>query len=101
MPMARLNGYFPFVVWATDVPGGFLDGQIGRLRDIMAPLAAIFEVRLARRITRDLLEVYLGREAGPKVLAGASAAAAARGDGPSSWRSISAARPGFPTTFPP
>ncbi len=31
----------------------------------------MFEVRLARRVTQDLLEVYLGREAGPKVLAGA------------------------------
>jgi adenylate cyclase len=70
LPMSRINGYFPFVVWATDVPGGFADEQVGRLQQIMPPMAAVFEVRLARRVTSDLLRVYLGREAGPKVLAG-------------------------------
>ncbi len=71
LSMNPINAHFPFVIWGTDVEGGFTDQQIKALEDIMPLLAVVFEARLARRITSDLLEVYLGREAGPKVLAGA------------------------------
>ncbi len=71
LPMTPISAHFPFVVWGTDVQGGFTDQQVTMLEEVMPPLSAIFETRLVRRIMRDLLEVYLGREAGPKVLAGA------------------------------
>ena len=56
--------------WATGAPGGFSDGQIARLKLIVPSLAlAIKSVSLAR-MTRTLMETYLGRDAGQRVLSG-------------------------------
>ena len=56
--------------WATRVPDGFSDGQIAALERIVPYLAlAIKSVSLAR-MTRTLMETYLGRDAGQRVLGG-------------------------------
>jgi adenylate cyclase len=56
--------------WATRAPEGFGDGQIAALERIMPYLAlAIKSVSLAR-MTRTLMETYLGRDAGQRVLSG-------------------------------
>ena len=56
--------------WATDMPAGFSDGQIAKLKHIVPSLAlAIKSVSLAR-MTRTLMETYLGRDAGQRVLSG-------------------------------
>jgi adenylate cyclase len=56
--------------WATRAPEGFNDGQIAALELIMPYLAlAIKSVSLAR-MTRTLMETYLGRDAGQRVLSG-------------------------------
>jgi adenylate cyclase len=56
--------------WATRVPDGFSDGQIAALRRIAPYLAlAIKSVSLAR-MTGTLMETYLGRDAGQRVLSG-------------------------------
>jgi adenylate cyclase len=61
---------FPVVTWATDRPGGFTDAEIAVLEDINPALAAIVEPRAVRRITENLLDTYLGSQAGRRVLAG-------------------------------
>jgi len=61
---------FPVVTWATDRPGGFADADIAMLEDINPALAAIVETRAVRRITENLLDTYLGPQAGRRVLAG-------------------------------
>src|SRR5215470_1524234 len=56
--------------WATGSPAGFSDGQIAKLKLIVPSLAlAIKSVSLAR-MTRTLMETYLGRDAGQRVLSG-------------------------------
>src|SRR5215472_11737560 len=61
---------FPVVTWATDRPGGYDDADIAILEDINPALAAIVETRAVRRITENLLDTYLGPQAGRRVLAG-------------------------------
>src|SRR5262245_54932913 len=56
--------------WATRSPGGFSDGEIAALERLVPYLAlAIKSVSLARMI-RTLMETYLGRDAGQRVLSG-------------------------------
>ena len=56
--------------WATRAPDGFNDGQIAALQRIAPYLAlAIKSVSLAR-MTGTLMETYLGRDAGQRVLSG-------------------------------
>jgi adenylate cyclase len=61
---------FPAVTWATDRPGGFSNADIATLEEINPALAAIVETRAVRRITENLLDTYLGPQAGRRVLAG-------------------------------
>jgi adenylate cyclase len=56
--------------WSTRVPEGFSDGQVAALERIAPYLAlAIKSVSLAR-MTATLMETYLGRDAGQRVLGG-------------------------------
>ncbi|HUK07040.1 MAG TPA: adenylate/guanylate cyclase domain-containing protein [Stellaceae bacterium] len=56
--------------WGTAAPNGFDDGQIAALQRIVPYLAlAIKSVSLAR-MTGALMETYLGRDAGQRVLSG-------------------------------
>jgi adenylate cyclase len=56
--------------WATRAPGGFSDGHIASLERIAPYLAlAIKSVALAR-MTGTLMQTYLGRDAGRRVLGG-------------------------------
>ncbi len=61
---------FPVVTWTTDRPGGFSDSDIAKLEDINPALAAIAETRAVRRISANLLDTYLGPQAGRRILAG-------------------------------
>src|SRR3984893_12358553 len=61
---------FPVVAWATDRPGGFSDAHIAALEEINPALAAIVDTRSVRRISANLLETYLGPQAGRRILAG-------------------------------
>jgi adenylate cyclase len=59
-----------YSAWATKEPQGFTDDQIAALKRIVPYLAlAIKSVSLARMI-RTLMETYLGRDAGQRVLSG-------------------------------
>jgi len=58
------------VTWASDRPSGFTDAEIAALEEINPVLAIIVETRSVRWITDNLLDTYLGRLAGRRVLAG-------------------------------
>jgi adenylate cyclase len=56
--------------WATSAPGGFIDAHIAALRRVEPYFAlAIKSVSLAR-MTATLMQTYLGRDAGRRVLGG-------------------------------
>lgn len=71
LPLKFTEGRSSFVGWGTDRPGGFTERDIALLRGIMPALALRFEVLATRRMARDVLNTYLGRDAADRVLAGA------------------------------
>jgi adenylate cyclase len=56
--------------WATKAPAGFSDGQIVALQRIAPSLALAIKSVSLTRMTATLMETYLGRDAGQRVLSG-------------------------------
>lgn len=56
--------------WTTRRPSGFTDAEVDLLTRLMPVLALAFKCASLARIAGTLVEVYLGRDAGRRVLAG-------------------------------
>jgi adenylate cyclase len=56
--------------WTTDAPGGFTDAQIAALCRLVPSLALAVKCASLARIAETLVETYLGRDAGRRVLSG-------------------------------
>jgi adenylate cyclase len=56
--------------WTTDRPGGFSEAEVGRLSELLPPLALAMKCASLSRIAGTLVETYLGRDAGQRVLKG-------------------------------
>jgi adenylate cyclase len=56
--------------WATKTPGGLSDGQIAALERLVPYLALVIKSVSPARMTGTLMETYLGRDAGQRVLKG-------------------------------
>lgn len=56
--------------WATDRPSGFTDGDIRALQRIQRRLVVSIKVQLKQQIARNVLDTYLGLNAGEQVLNG-------------------------------
>jgi adenylate cyclase len=56
--------------WGTKAPDGFNDSQIATLEHLVPPLALTIKSVSLARMTRTLMETYLGRDAGQRVLSG-------------------------------
>jgi adenylate cyclase len=56
--------------WATRAPDGFSDGQIAALQRIAPYFALAIKSVLLARMTGTLMQTYLGRDAGRRVLGG-------------------------------
>mgnify|MGYP000863919406 CR=1 FL=1 len=59
-----------FSRWMTDRPGGFEDADIDALRRLAPALGLAIKSRSLIRVAQSLVEVYLGHDAGRKVLEG-------------------------------
>jgi len=70
LPLTYSNGGRAPIALATKAAGGFSDEAVALLKSMMPALSLIAEVHAGRRLTRGLLETYLGRNAGGQVLAG-------------------------------
>jgi adenylate cyclase len=70
LPVRFTNGEVHAVSFVTRKPGGFDDADLASLRRLMPPFARMAEIYALRRTARNILEAYLGRQAGEKVLAG-------------------------------
>lgn len=73
MPLAFSDGMINFITWASDRPGGFSTEELTVLWELLPALSLRVEVIERRELTAQLLEVYLGRQTGRRVLAGAIA----------------------------
>ena len=56
--------------WGTKAPDGFNDSQIATLEHLVPHLALAIKAVSLTRMTRTLMETYLGRDAGQRVLSG-------------------------------
>jgi adenylate cyclase len=56
--------------WTTDAPGGFTDAQVEALLRLVPSLALAAKCASLTRIAETLVETYLGRDAGRRVLSG-------------------------------
>ena len=70
LPLLFSNGEVHVATWATQQVGGFTDRQVAVLETINAPLARVAEIRALRRTAVNLLDTYVGHEAGARILAG-------------------------------
>jgi adenylate cyclase len=70
-PLLFTDGEVHLATWTTRQPGGFTDAQIEGIESIIAPLARVAEVRALRRTATNLLDTYVGKQAGERILAGA------------------------------
>lgn len=56
--------------WTTDRPGGFGDEEIAVLDRLLPRLALTAKVRLTRDIAENVLDTYVGPEAGRRIMWG-------------------------------
>lgn len=70
LPMQFTDGKRHATTWSTRQPGGFSTDDLVELNDILHVLAMAVEIRLNRRITKNLLNAYVGRHAGERILSG-------------------------------
>jgi adenylate cyclase len=56
--------------WATGEPGGFTDGQVTALQQIVPFLALAIKSAALAHMAGTLMQTYLGRDAGQRVLSG-------------------------------
>ena len=69
-PMPTLTGEKLMATFTTRRPGGFTDGEIAALRRLAVPVGRVAEILGWHRKARNILEAYLGKSAGEKVLSG-------------------------------
>ncbi|MFI5015539.1 MAG: adenylate/guanylate cyclase domain-containing protein [Hyphomicrobiales bacterium] len=69
-PLVSTDGQIHAATWTTRQAGGFTDAQIAGLDAVLAPLARVAEIRALRRTAVNLLDAYVGHEAGERILAG-------------------------------
>jgi adenylate cyclase len=70
LPLVFTDGRINAITIATDRPGGFASAELQRLAELMPVLARLVEVHALPRTAKTVLETYLGRLTGERVLNG-------------------------------
>jgi adenylate cyclase len=69
-PLPFTSGEIDAVSWTTTRPGGFADAELAGLEAVRLPLARLVEVYTLRHTAINLLDTYVGRHAGERILGG-------------------------------
>jgi adenylate cyclase len=69
-PLIFTDGEIHVATWTTRQPGGYTDPQLAAIESIVAPLARVAEIRALRRTSGNLLDTYVGNQAGERILRG-------------------------------
>jgi adenylate cyclase len=69
-PLTFLNGEIHAITLATRRPGGFTEEHMAAIRAVIPPLARIAEILALSRTAVNLLNTYVGRNAGERIMAG-------------------------------
>jgi adenylate cyclase len=70
-PLRFVMGEVHVVTWSTCRPGGFTDAMIAALDALNRPMALLTEIFAQHRLMSNLLNIYVGHDAGQRVLQGA------------------------------
>jgi len=70
VPLVFTDGAVHAASWSTNGPRGFSDAEIAAIERITRPLARVAEVRLMRRTAVNLLDTYVGKRSGARIMAG-------------------------------
>ncbi|HEV3010459.1 MAG TPA: adenylate/guanylate cyclase domain-containing protein, partial [Burkholderiales bacterium] len=70
VPLRFLSGEVHVASFATRRPGGFRDAELAALRRVLPPFTRVAEIYATMRKAQNILDAYLGPNAGAKVLAG-------------------------------
>lgn len=70
LPLVFSTGRISALTVATDRPGGFVSSELHVIADAMPVLARLMEMHAVRRTARIVLDTYLGRMTGERVLQG-------------------------------
>ena len=70
IPLVFSDGTVHVATWSTREPGGFTSQQLADLDAVIAPLTRVAEIRALRRTATNLLNTYVGRQAGERILMG-------------------------------
>jgi adenylate cyclase len=71
LPLTFSDGSWKAITFATRRPGGFPAEHVALLQELIPTLAMILEIQALHRTTLTLLDTYIGRSAGRRVLDGA------------------------------
>jgi adenylate cyclase len=69
-PLIFTDGSVHVATWSTQQMGGFTDAQIAGIETIVKPFARVAEIRALQRTATNLLDTYVGHQAGERILAG-------------------------------
>ena len=69
-PLTFTDGTIHVATWSTRQLGGFTPQQFADLQAVIAPLARVAEIRALRRTAGNLIDTYVGHQAGERILAG-------------------------------
>jgi adenylate cyclase len=69
-PLIFTDGAIHVATWSTREPRGFANDQLAGIEAITAPLARVAEIRALRRTATNLLDTYVGHQAGERIWAG-------------------------------
>jgi adenylate cyclase len=69
-PLFFMDDSVHVVTWSTMQPGGFSDVQLAGLEAVVPPFARVAEIWALRRTASNLLDFYVGNQAGERILAG-------------------------------
>jgi len=69
-PLFFTDGSIHGVSWTTRRPGGFTDADVAAIETVVTPLARVAEVRALWRTAGNILDTYVGNQAGERILAG-------------------------------
>jgi adenylate cyclase len=69
-PLPFTGGEIQAISWTTTRPGGFSDADVAALEAVRLPLARLAEIYALRRTATTLLDTYVGRHAGERILQG-------------------------------
>jgi adenylate cyclase len=70
LPITFTDGKIHGTTWASDRAGGFETSHLAQIHDLLPVFGLLLEIHLNRRIASIVLDTYVGRHAGERILRG-------------------------------